>query len=232
MLPQTQPRKPRNSQRINLLISFSFHAAIVAALVFFAAREGLLGKQLRKIAVEMVKEKPPEKANEPEKPKVEPPKIEPPKIDPPKLAVTTPTAVPQAAPAASPESGIAAPPPVAPPATEVPSFVFEGGKAVETSSDPAQIYKGFVEWSLRSNWARPEGVEDKDFIAEVELSIDRAGRLTNPDWKKNSGHEGWDASVRRALAATPSLRRPPPDKFPARVLVRFDVQEVTEPALQ
>jgi hypothetical protein len=57
MVPQFQPRKRRNSSRVNLLISLVFHGAIVLALVYFAAREGLLGKQLRKIAVEIVKEK-------------------------------------------------------------------------------------------------------------------------------------------------------------------------------
>jgi len=41
----------------------------VVLLTYFAAREGLLGKELRKIAVEMVREKPPE----PEKPAEETP---------------------------------------------------------------------------------------------------------------------------------------------------------------
>ena len=60
------------------MISFAFHAALVLVLFYFAAREGLLGKKLNKIAVQMIKEKPPEKPKEP--PKVEPPKIEPPKM--------------------------------------------------------------------------------------------------------------------------------------------------------
>ena len=80
MLPQTQPRKKRNSSKVNLLISFIFHATLVLTLLYFAAREGLLGKQIQKISVEMIKEKPPEKPKEPEKPKVEPPKVEQPKI--------------------------------------------------------------------------------------------------------------------------------------------------------
>lgn len=56
---------------MNLLISFIFHTLIVLAMFYFAARQGLLGKQMKKIAVEMVKEKPPEKPKEPEKQKVE-----------------------------------------------------------------------------------------------------------------------------------------------------------------
>src|SRR5258707_3772165 len=87
MTPQSIPRPRRNSAKVNLLISFFFHAIIVITLFYFAAREGLLGKQLKKIAVEMVKEKPPEKPKEPEKPKVEPPKQELPKVaETPKIA--------------------------------------------------------------------------------------------------------------------------------------------------
>ena len=78
MLPSSQPRKKRNSSKVNLLISFIFHAVLVLVLAYFAARQGLLGKQLKKISIEMVKEKPPEKPKEP--PKVEPPKVEPPKV--------------------------------------------------------------------------------------------------------------------------------------------------------
>src|SRR5580698_5544070 len=96
MTPQSQPRKPRNSSKINLTISLVFHGLIVAALAYFAARQGLLGTQLKKLAVSMVKEKPPDKPKEPEKPKPEPPKIEPPKvavtpkIEPPKLVAAPP----------------------------------------------------------------------------------------------------------------------------------------------
>src|ERR1051325_9439878 len=90
MVPEIPPRKRRNSSRVSLAISFAFHAVIVMALAYFAAREGLLGKQLKKIAVEMVKEQPPEKPREPEKPKVEPPKVEAPKelpkVEAPKVA--------------------------------------------------------------------------------------------------------------------------------------------------
>jgi len=42
-----------------------------------------------------------------------------------------------------------------------------------------------------------------------------------------------DDSVRQALAGTTSMNRPPPTNFPARVIIRFDVQsEATEPILQ
>src|ERR1700689_4000945 len=113
MTPQSQPRKKRNSSKVNLLISFIFHAILVLVLVYFAARQGLLGKQLKKISIQMVKEKPPEKPKEP--PKAEPPKI----VEAPKTV----------------QPVAAAPPMVAPPAAELPSFEFDGGKAVVSSFD-------------------------------------------------------------------------------------------------
>ena len=223
MLPHTQPRKKRNSSKVNLLISFIFHATLVLALVYFAARQGLLGKQIQKISVEMIKEKPPQKPKEPEKPKVEPPKIEPPKVaatpkvEPPKEAAAPPTA---------------APPTVAPPAAELPSFAFDGGKEVISSSDPVQLYKSAVEYALRAKWNRPENLPDNDYVAEVQLSVRRDGELGNPVWEKQSGNQIWDDSVRRAVAAVTRMDRPPPTNFPPSIVVRFDVQEETHPILQ
>jgi TonB family protein len=218
MLPQSQPRKKRNSSKVNLLISFAFHALLVLAVLYFAARSGLLGKQLKKITVTMEKEKPPEKPKEP--PKVEPPKV----VEPPKIA-EAPKVV-----AAPP---VVAPPVVAPPAAELPSFDFEGGKLVQSSSDPVQLYKGQLEYALRSKWNRPTDMADDDYVVEVEVAVDRTGKVSDPQWKKGSGNNAWDDSVRQAIAATTSMNRPPPTNFPARVTIRFDVQsEATEPILQ
>jgi TonB C terminal len=219
MIPQSQPRKKRNSSKVNLLISFAFHALLVVVVLYFAARSGLLGKQIQKITVTMEKqEKPPEKPPEP--PKVEPPKIvEPPKVAaPPKVVEAPPTM---------------APPVVAPPAAELPAFDFDGGKLVQSSSDPVQLYKGQLEYALRSKWNRPDNLADDDFVAEVEISVDRTGNISSPKWQKGSGNSIWDDSVRAAIAATTSMTRPPPTNFPSRVTVRFDVQsEATEPVLQ
>lgn len=218
MLPQSQPRKKRNSSKVNLLISLAFHALLVVVVLYFAARSGLLGRQLKKITVTMEKkEKPPEKPKEP--PKVEPPKIEPPKIvEAPKVVEAPP---------------VVAPPVVAPPAAELPAFDFDGGKLVQSSSDPVQLYKGLLEYALRSKWNRPTDEADDDFIVEVEVAVSRDGQISDPEWKKGSGDQRWDDSVRQALAATTSMTRPPPTNFPPRVTIRFDVQsEATEPILQ
>ena len=227
MVPQTRKRTARNSAKVNLLLSLAFHGIIVLALAYFAAREGLLGRQIKKIAVEMVKEKPPpEKPKEPAKPKEELPKIETPKlVEAPKIEES------KAVSQAPPPSMTVAPPVAAPPAVEVPSFVFEGGKPVETTSDPDQIYKSLIEYSLRSRWDRPEDIDDHAYVAEVAVSVNAAGQIENPVWEKGSGNKRWDDSVRRALASVKRVDRPPPAHFPSRVVVRFDVVEA-EPVAQ
>jgi hypothetical protein len=219
MLPQSQQRKKRNSSKVNLLISFIFHTLIVLAMFYFAARQGLLGKQMKKIAVEMVKEKAPEKPKEPEKPKVETPKVETPKM-------VEKTKVVEEAKAAPPPA--AAAPAVAPPAAELPSFEFEGGKAVETSSDAVQVYKGYLEYALRSKWIRPDNLADDKYVAEVDIAVNRAGDVSDPVWRKGSGDLTWDESVRKVFAAVNRLDHPPPTNFPPRVTIRFDVQEEAE----
>ncbi len=229
MVPQTKPRKPRNSSKVNLMISFVFQGAIILALFYFAAREGLLGKQLKTLAVQLVKEKPPEKPKEPEPEPAPAPEIVPP-VEEPQVAQVAPADTPPPVQQTPPPAQVA-PPAFAPPAAQVPSFSFEGGRAVQSSTDPAQIYKGFVEYALRSKWNRPVDIADRDFVAEVEVAIDPAGRISDPQWKKSSGHRQWDDSVRAAIAGTPAVNRPPPTNFPARVLVRFDVQEVAEGVL-
>lgn len=223
MLPQTQQRKPRNSSKVNLMISLAFHTLILVGLLYFAARQGLLGKAIKKIAVEMVKEKPPEKPKEPEKPKDEPPKQDLQKPAVAKVEVPHDNLPP-------PPTTVAAPPTVAPAAADVPSFAFDGGKAVVSTSDPIQLYKGLIEYSMRSKWDRPEDMDDGSFVAEVEVAVDRKGQISNPVWKKSSNNKRWDDSVRAALASTTQISHGPPSNFPPRVIVRFDVV-ASEPVL-
>jgi hypothetical protein len=125
-----------------------------------------------------------------------------------------------------------APPAVAPPSADLPSFEFEGGKAVETSSDVVQVYKGYLEYALRSKWNRPDDRPDDNYVAEVDIAVNRAGDISDPIWRKNSGDPKWDESVRKVFAVVSRLDHPPPTNFPPRVTVRFDVQGETEPMLQ
>src|ERR1043165_3267822 len=161
------PRKKRNSSKVNLAFSAVFHVVLISALFYFAAREGMLGKKLKTIAVSMTKEKPPEKPKEkPPEPKPETPKPET-KLPEPKVAMNKPVTPP-------PIAAAAAPPPtaVAPPAAMLPDFNFGGGKEVISTTDPVDNYKNFVEYTLRSRWNRPDGIADDRFVAEVELQID------------------------------------------------------------
>lgn len=221
MIPQSQPRKVKNSSKVNLVISAVVHGALVIVLFYFAAREGFLGKKIQKISVEMVKEKPLEKPKEPEKPKVEPPKMEPLKVEPPKVEETKVAAPPAVA-----------PPVVAPPPADVPSFEFEGGKAVNSESDPVQLYKGYIEYTLRSKWNRPENLPDDNYVVEVGVTVDKQGGISHPVWQKGSGDAKWDDSVKEVFKVVPQIDRRPPTNFPPVVTVRFDVQEQTEPVLQ
>ena len=219
MIPQSQPKKPKNSSKAKLVISAIFHAILIGVLFYFAAREGLLGKKIQKITVTMVKEKPPE----PPKPKPEPPKLEPPKVEAPKLEA--PKAETAPAPAA-------APPVVAPPAAEAPTLEFsDGAKVVNSESDPVQLYKGYLEYTLRSKWNRPENLPDDNYIAEVAVNVDKDGNISPPQWLKGSGDAQWDQSVKAVFKLVTNIDRRPPTNFPPVVTIRFDVQEETEPVM-
>ena len=80
-------RKQKRTSRLSAAISLVVHALIIGILTFFAAREGMLGKKMREIAVELA---PKEKKPEPEKPKEPEKKIEPPKVETPKVPEVVP----------------------------------------------------------------------------------------------------------------------------------------------
>ena len=219
MIPQSKPKPKKNSSKVNLTISAVVHGVLIVAAIFFAAREGYLGKKLQTITVTKVVEKKPEPEKPKEAPKPEPPKVEPPKVDVPKV---------ETAKAAPPT---AAPPVVAPAAVEVPSFDFAGGKTVLSESDPVQLYKGYIEYVLRSKWRRPENVPDDNFAVEVALNVDKLGNLSGVSFQKGSGDAQWDQTVRDVFKLVTQIDRRPPTNFPNQVLVRFDVQEATEPVV-
>ncbi|HZQ45697.1 MAG TPA: energy transducer TonB [Verrucomicrobiae bacterium] len=216
MVPQTQPRKPRNSSKINLIISLAFHGVLVFFVLYFAARSGVLGKTAQNLVIVKVKTEPPkpkevEKKKEEEPPKDEP-KIQP--TEPPKMTAThTVTA---------PPTGDA---PAAPAAVEVPSFVFGGGTVVN-DADPVTIYKSLLQSSLTARWKRPDmGDKDKDYVAEVQVNIDPSGHISNPVMVKASGNKTWDDSVSQAIAETKQMSKSPPKGFPNKVTVKFDIAE-------
>ena len=215
-----QQRKKRNSSKINLTISFVFHGILILVVFFFAAREGLVGKKLKQLAVTMVSK---EKKPEPPKEKAPEPKAEQAKTDQtPKIAIPQPKVDTAAAP---PPPAVDAAPAVAPPAASLPAFEFsDGAKEVQSISDPTGIYKALIEHTLRSRWNRPEDIADETYVAEVELSVDAKGRVTDYRWLKGSGDKRWDDSVKAVIAQTKTISRPPPKGFPEKFPVRFDVE--------
>jgi hypothetical protein len=221
MIPQSQPRKKKNSSKVNLTISAVVHGLLIVGLIYFAARQGFLGKTLKEITVyKAPKEKPPEPP--PEK-KVEPPKDLPKPIAPPKVAETPPPSAPVAA----------AAPVVAPAANDVADFNFnDGAKAVNTETNPVLLYKGYLEYCLRSKWNRPENLPDDNYAVEVSINVDKQGNLGEPRWLKTSGDVRWDQSVKAVFQQVHAIDRSPPTNFPPVVTLRFDVQEETQPVLQ
>jgi hypothetical protein len=215
------PRKKRNSSKVNLTISIVFHTAVVLAMVYLAARQGILGAKLKEITVTLA---PKEKKPEPPKEKPPVPKLEPPKpAEAPKTAALPPPPRMEAAappPPASDSAPAAAPAPV-----ELPAFAFsDGAHEVQSVSDPNILYKGLVEHALRSRWTKPDDLNDENFVAEVELNVDPQGNLAVSRWVKTSGNTRWDNSVKSALTATTAVSRPPPKGFPSKFITRFDVE--------
>lgn len=224
MLPHTQARKKRNSSKVNLLISLVFHGLLVGAMVYFAARSGILGHQMQKLSVDLVKPKQPEKPKEPEKPKVEQPKIAQPKVEQPKVVESAPKTVAPPPPSATPD--------VAPAPAELPSFSFSGGNSALSSDDPIELYKDALQSAFQSKWHRPDNLNDDDYVAEVQVAIGRDGSITGSQWEKGSGNSIWDDTVRAAVAAVTKMSFPPPTNFPPRVTIRFDVDKQTQPLLK
>jgi hypothetical protein len=220
-------RRKKNSTKVNLIVSAVFHAVVIGALVYFAARQGLLGQQMKTLSVALVpKEKEPEQPKEEKPPEEAPPEPEP-QAEPEPQPDNPPPVTPP------PARTVAAPPPsgapvAAPPPAISSAFVFtDGAKAVVSTTDRIALYRTRIETMLRNNWKRPAGVDDVNYVAEIEVRVDPQGRILPGSLKKRSGVKNWDDSVLLACESTPLVTGRPAD-FPETVLVRFDVQPEAE----
>jgi outer membrane biosynthesis protein TonB len=215
-------RRKRNSSKVNLTFSVIFHSAIVLALFFFAAREGVLGKRFQTLAVIVA---PREKKVEAPKPKPEEAKIAPQKApEAPKVAATL--APPPRAEAAAPSPAAEVAPAVAPEAVNVSGMDFSDGAREVQTGDANTVYKALVEHTLRSRWDRPEDINDENYVAEVELNLDPQGNVIGSRWLQGSGDARWDASVKAVIAGTKAISSRPPKGFPEKFNVRFDVESM------
>jgi len=217
-------RKKSNSAKANLIISAIFHSVLVAAIFYFAAKEGLLGKKLKELTVTMEKVKKPEPPKEkPEEPKPDQPKQE--------AKAAVPEAKAQAA--SPPPAASDAAPSVAPAAVVLPDMSFsDGARQVQSISDPNEIYKTLVEHTLRAYWNRPEDMADDDYVAQVEVTIDKNGYVDDTHWLSGSGNARWDATVKAAVAQLKAVSRPPPKGFPGKFVARFDVESTRTESIE
>jgi outer membrane biosynthesis protein TonB len=209
-----------STARSSMMIAIVMHA--IAFVVFFvwAAKTGRLDPILKVInVVPVAKEKPKEQPKPQPKPEET---IKPEEL--PKIASAPPRAAPVTAPNPS-ASTLTAPPAAAPPPAVLPDFVFSDGakQVISSTNAPIDLYKSLVEFAIRSNWQRPEGTSDAQYIAEAQVSIDPAGRITHYQLSKGSGDKTWDKTVMQAMGLTKSISRPPPKGFPETFTVRFDV---------
>ena len=218
MEPRPPTHRKKNSTKIDLAVSLVVHGLVFFFVFVFAAREGVLGTKLHEITVAIVpEEKPPPEPENPPPQVVEPPKEEP------KVVQEIPP--PPVAPPPVQTASVPAPVAVAPAPVVPADFSFnDGAKEVVTGTNGAVLaFKGQVEYSLRSNWERPADLEDAGLAADVELTLDSSGRITNFAFKKKSGYPKWDDSVARAIAVTKVISLPQPKGFNGKFLVRFDV---------
>jgi len=224
MEPDPSKRRKRSSNKVDLIVSLTVHCLVFFFVFIFAAREGVLGTKLHEITVAIVpEEKPPP---EPEKPPP-PPVVEPQKEEPKIAVASTPPLLSPPPPVQT--ASVPAPVAVAPAPAVPADFNFsDGAKEVMTGTNGAVlVFKSQVEYKLRSNWERPTDLEDDGYVAEVELSLDATGRITNYAFKKKSGNPKWDDSVAHAVAATKSIQIPQPKGFDGKFVVRFDVLPAT-----
>jgi hypothetical protein len=195
----------------NFLIAAVLHILIIFPLVFFASREGMLGKKMQTLTVVLV----PKPKVEEVKPRTEPPKVEVPKAA---IPMEQPKAVPQTVQAPLP----AAAPAVAPPPSEVPAISFsDGAKEVQSVTDPIQLYKAYIESHFKSQWETPQS----DYETIVEINITPKGEVSPVGIVSNNGDKEWTKSVTDALAKVKTMSRPPPKGFPNHFQIRFDTAE-------
>lgn len=217
-LPQ---RHKHRQSRTSILVSILFHAALVGLVAYLAARQGMLGKVAQDMVAVQVEEKKPE----PQKPKEEPkPEPEKPNPDQKPNPTVVQTPVPIAAPAPAPTPGEGPPPLDAPPAADAPEMdipnanVGGGGEVVT----PQEAYRRTIQSVFLSVWDKPVGIDDSTFSADVEMTVDRNGRIQDARFVRGSGDSKWDGTVKAALAKIKEIGSPPPDKFPPSFSVRFD----------
>lgn len=220
-LPQ---RHKHRQSRTSIIVSVVFHVVVVTLVAWLAARKGMFGEGVKKEieALEQETKKP-----EPEKPK-EQPKPEVAKVEDAKPTITpTTTPAPVTDPTPSPSN---VPPAVdAPEAADAPEMFIPAAPTGPVITDKIERYRAVIQGAYLAVWDKPPGPDDANYAADVEISVDSRGRISDPKFIKGSGDTKWDATVKDALAKVKEIGEAPPDKFPQRFTVRFDTVTDTVP---
>jgi hypothetical protein len=100
-----------------------------------------------------------------------------------------------------------------------PEGIVEGTKA---SGDETEIYIGKLYAYFRRGWQVPTLISDEELqklACIIELSISDDGRVAGYEFKRPSGNEAFDESVRRRLSQAEGAELPkPPDSIANRIL--------------
>lgn len=195
-----------------LIIATIIHVFLFLGVAFFASREGILGQKMKTLSAILIpKEKPVE---------IIKPKIEERKIEIPQLKIQSPVVNESIKPRISPE---VTPSIVVPPIVELPEINFsDGAKNVITTTNVIDLYKNFIEYKLKSEWIRPDNL---DYISEINLTINKNGKIVNIVFEKQSGNSKWDISIKNIFSKINSFEKIPPKEFPLNFIVRFDTVE-------
>ncbi len=220
-LPQ---RHKHRQSKTSIIVSVVFHVVIVTLVAWLAARKGMFGEKVQKEIEAMEQEA---KKPDPEKPK-EQPKPEVVKVEDAKPTVT-PTTTPVPVTDPTPLPGNVPPAVDAPNASDVPEMFIPAAPTGPVITDKIERYRAVIQGAYLAVWDKPPGPDDANYAADVEISVDSRGRISDPKFIKGSGDSKWDATVKDALAKVKEVGEAPPDKFPQRFTVRFDTITDTVP---
>ena len=202
-------------QKKTLALAAGVHIVLILLLGLLAGKEGLLGKKIQALTVQLV---PKEKVVEPPKAKQEAPR---PVVELPKPIQETVEMRP-IRPVEAPVV-MTAPPPVV-----EPTVIFnDGAKNVITTEDPIQLYKSKIERIFWNKWKFPTDSPEESSTT-ISVSINDAGTITGIGWTSqkigNLNNDKFQNSVRDVVAQVQHLGIPP-KTFPRDFQIRFDVVE-------
>lgn len=221
-LPQRHKHK---KSKTSLVISIVVHVAVVGLVTWVAARQGILGKQIKEmVAVPVEEPKKPEETEKPKETKNEPPKQEDPR--PQEVQHQAPVVAPVVD-ATPPPADV--PPPDAPAINGEAEIVIEAPNAGATVTDPIKAYQSLVQSVYLRVWDKPDGMDDSSLSVDADVRLSPGGEVISSKLSRGSGDSKWDKSVAKALERVKEVGRALPPNFPNAFTVRFDTYSEAVP---